>query len=111
MANNLKPCPFCNSTDIVIVRNKGYYTCRCEMCGVSTRPVDADNKDYAIEKSASLWNTRTNKAADYIQKNMIGKIVDISIDVETIKETCSRQEFEWLCKSINDNKNKLNKPE
>ena len=56
MANELKPCPFCNSTDVSV--NRSEITCMswvsCTSCGLET-PSETGVTD---EQAISYWNTR-----------------------------------------------------
>ena len=50
----LKPCPFCGSTDIWIM-NDPYFWCWCIGCGVETLTY------YTKEELIKAWNTRVEE--------------------------------------------------
>lgn len=58
MRNELKPCPFCGSNNIVIdgsTDNKEYYMIFCQDCGVSACFADESETE---EGTVNMWNTR-----------------------------------------------------
>ena len=60
MWNELKPCPFCGSNNIVIYDksfNSGpYYDIFCRDCQASVRFADESETE---EGAVNMWNTRT----------------------------------------------------
>lgn len=70
----LKPCPFCGSTDIIIKnqyssKRDAYYTlAQCVLCGANTRTstnftnYDPSSEEFwksdSVQEVATLWNTR-----------------------------------------------------
>lgn len=55
--SNLKPCPFCGSTDIVIVQKHGYSPAdyvMCRGCCATTR------SSIYTDKAVAHWNRRTH---------------------------------------------------
>lgn len=62
--DNLKPCPFCGSNNILLkgypkkvtYRSKKMYVVVCSDCGGQTKMCYADE-----QKAVKAWNARTNK--------------------------------------------------
>ena len=54
----LKPCPFCGSTDVQLIEYRSEVTITCKDCNVWVDHMfDAMTKEQAIE----LWNRRVNE--------------------------------------------------
>nr|DAG81909.1 MAG TPA: restriction alleviation protein [Caudoviricetes sp.] len=66
--HNLKPCPFCGSTDIVIARNQGFFSggyALCQGCFATTR------SSVSTDEAVANWNRRTHdghKCSERIDK-------------------------------------------
>ena len=118
MSKELKSCPFCGSTNISMYKKGGFngsfIWCECDMCGVTTKAVKAIECDdnelwernaHNAELAKTRWNNRYSSNEIDVNKNM----KEIKQELSNIKETCSRKEFEWLCRTINDINNKLEK--
>jgi Lar family restriction alleviation protein len=60
MSEELKPCPFCGSKNVVVYELKGQKTLwiECKGCWASSNALDSSKKAQAIK----LWNTRTDTA-------------------------------------------------
>lgn len=58
MMYQLKPCPFCGSEEIIILRNvnKGNFACECGNC--SAQVPNLNNTRYNKEEAVRAWNTR-----------------------------------------------------
>ena len=64
----LKPCPFCSSTDVDITETgecQDYYTVLCDSCGAEG-PIEAKTGDLkkAEDRARSRWNTRAEEKTD-----------------------------------------------
>lgn len=52
MRENLKPCPFCGSEEVIMEDGYGLFYVRCADCGASASYCETD------EEAISAWNER-----------------------------------------------------
>lgn len=80
MADQLKPCPFCGSSDIEL--EIGTPTCNnCSPLG----PTNLKDKQTPVE----AWNTRANDDLKQLQDDYRDRVMDIAsrdIDIDTLKK-------------------------
>lgn len=53
----LKPCPFCGSTDVHITEAWPHYAF-CLECGIKMQPAGCDFAEDGIKATAEAWNRR-----------------------------------------------------
>jgi Lar family restriction alleviation protein len=60
---DLKPCPFCNSKDLINWKMLGsdrFYNIMCRKCGAMGPQIEQDHTPTAIRSISEAWNRRIN---------------------------------------------------